>query len=118
MQLNRSDETVGVQPQLVDITPEMDRRNGSIYFISYILFFLSAPVGYVDVVQAALCDKLGVSATVANLPASAYFFGCFAPIFVSWAIPYRLERSVVVAVNLIASVVLALVCAALILPIA
>ncbi len=118
VQLNGSNETVDVESQLTDVTPQMDRRNGSIYFISYILFFLSAPVGYVDVVQAALCDKLGASATVANLPASAYFFGCFAPIFVSWVIPYRLERSVVVAVNLTASVVLALVCLTLIVPLA
>lgn len=108
--------TGGSEACLVPITPEMDRRNGLIYFVSNLLFFLSAPVCYVDVVQAALCDKLGASATVANLPASAYLLGCVAPIFVSWATPYRLERSVVVVVNFVSSIVLALVCLALILP--
>jgi hypothetical protein len=56
------------------ITPEMDRINGLIFFVSYVLVYLAAPVIYVDVVQAALCDKLGASTAVANLPASAFLF--------------------------------------------
>jgi MFS family permease len=94
----------------------MDRRNSRIFYLSYLLIYLAAPVIYVGVVQAALCNKLGASATVANLPASAYLFGSAAPFFLSWLIPLRLERSVVVYANAITATLLAMVCATLILP--
>ena len=78
----------------------LDRRNGNLFSYSYLLIFLAAPVLYVGVVQAALCDRLEASATVANLPAaSAYFLGNFAPIIFAWLLPHRLERFIVVADN-------------------
>lgn len=98
------------------VTPQMDRRNGWIFFASFVLAYLAAPVIYVDVVQAALCDKLGASTTLANLPASAYLFGSFAPLILSWKIPYRLERSTVVVANWVTATLLAGVFAALYLP--
>jgi MFS family permease len=98
------------------VTPEMDRLNGWILFVSYVLVYLAAPVIYIDVVQAALCDKLGASTTLANLPASAYLFGSFAPLILSWKIPYRHERSAVVVANLVTALLLAGVFAALCLP--
>ena len=78
------------------IDDRMDRRNGSIYLASYLLSYLAAPVLWVGVVQAGLCDKLGASATVANLPTSAVFLGGVAPFFFSWLIPHRADRKVVV----------------------
>ena len=101
---------------LSQVTPEMDRRNAAIFFVSYLLIYFAAPVVYIDVVQAALCDKLGANATIANLPASAYFFGSLAPILFSWLIPHRLERATVVWSNFIGAVLMALVCATLIFP--
>src|SRR5579864_493321 len=98
------------------VTPEMDRLNGSIFFISYVLIYLAAPVFYVDVVQAGLCDKLGASHTVASLPAAAFYFGCIAPIVLGQFIPYRLEREAVVAIFAVTGTVMGAVCAALILP--
>jgi MFS family permease len=98
------------------ITPEMDRLNGWIFFISFVLAYLAAPVLYVDVVQAALCHKLGASTTLANLPASAYLFGSFAPLILSWKIPYRLERYTVVVANWVTAILLVGVFAALYLP--
>ena len=71
---------------------------------------------YVGVVQSALCDRLGASATVANLPASAYFLGNFAPIVFAWLVPHRLERFIVVAANSFTSGLMALVALALLLP--
>ena len=53
----------------------LDRRNGNLFSYSYLLIFLAAPVLYVGVVQAALCDRLGASATVANLLALSLLFG-------------------------------------------
>ena len=78
------------------ITPEMDRRNGLIFFFSYLMIYLSAPAVYVGVVQAALCDQLGASAAVANIPAATYLFGQLAPLICSWLIPHRLEKSAVI----------------------
>jgi len=101
---------------LSQVTPEMDRRNAAIFFVSYLLIYFAAPVVYIDVVQATLCDKLGANATIANLPAAAYFFGSLAPIFSSWLIPHRLERATVVWSNFIGAVLMALVCATLIFP--
>ena len=94
----------------------LDRRNGNLFFYSYLLIFLAAPVLYVGVVQAALCDRLGASATVANLPASAYFLGNFAPIIFAWLVPHRLERFIVVAANSFTAGLMALVAVALLLP--
>ena len=45
------------------VSPELDRRNGRVYLVNYLLIFLAAPVMYVGVIQAALCNKLGASAT-------------------------------------------------------
>ena len=100
----------------MNISPELDRRNGSIYLVNYLLIFLAAPVMYVGVTQAALCNKLGASATVANLPASAYLFGQAAPLFLSWFIPRRRERDVVVWANAITASLLASVMVTLLLP--
>ena len=98
------------------ITDKMNRRNALIFALSYALIYLAAPVIYVGVVHAALCDELGASATVANLPASAYFFGFFAPPLVSWLIPKRLEQSAIIAACLITSSSLAAVFVTLFFP--
>jgi hypothetical protein len=81
------------------ITPEMDRFNGRLYLLMYLLIYLAAPVSYIGVVQAGLCDKLGSSATIANLPSATYLFGGLAPVFLSLIVPHRLERAVVVWSN-------------------
>jgi len=78
------------------ITAAMDRRNGNLYLLTYVLIYLAAPVSYIGVVQAALCDKLGSSATVANLPFAGYLLGGIAPYFLSLVIPHRWERAVVI----------------------
>jgi len=115
--MSREPAGFGLQSDGVPLpNPVTDRRNGNLFFYSFLLIFLAAPVLYVGVVQAALCDKLGASATVANLPASAYFFGNFAPILFAWLVPHRLERFVVVAANSFTAVLMALVAMALLLP--
>jgi MFS family permease len=79
-----------------EVSSSMDRRNGAIFLICWALIYLAAPVMYVDVVQAALCHRLGAGPAVSNLPASAYLFGSFAPFFFSWLVPPRAVRLVVV----------------------
>jgi MFS family permease len=65
----------------------------------YASIFLAAPVSYIGVVQAALCDKLGSNATIANLPSATYLLGGLAPLFLSMIVPHRWERAVVVWSN-------------------
>ncbi len=98
------------------VSPEDDRHNGWVFTLCYVLIYISAPVLYVGVVQAALCDKLGAGATLANLPASTYMFGQMAPLVFSWLVPHRLERSVVVWSNLATGLVILGVALSLALP--
>lgn len=113
---NKLARAVPVGSEVSLVTEVMDQRNSRIFYLSFLLIFFAAPAVYVGVVQAALCDKLGASATVANLPAAAFLFGSAAPFFLTWLIPLRLERSVVVYANAITATLLAMVCATLILP--
>ena len=104
-------------PQLPDSpNSTTDRRNGLIFGASNLLIYFAAPVVYIGVVQAALCDKLGASATVANLPASAYMLGALMPFLLSWIVPHRLVRATVVVANLVTAVLLAAVGLVLIYP--
>ena len=98
------------------ITEEMNRRNGRVFLISFALIYFAAPAVYVGIVQAALIDKLGASATVANLPLAGYKLGSLAPLILSWLVPHRLERDVVVWANVITAVLLSLVFLTLALP--
>lgn len=102
--------------ETLPISAEMDRRNGLLFLICYSLLFFAAPVVYVDIVQASLCNKLGASAMVANLPNAMYLLGGIAPLFCSLLLPHRLEQSAVVAANGITAVLIGLVCLTLILP--
>ena len=90
--------------------PAMDRHNGHLYIPSNILVCLAAPIVYVGVVQAAVCDKLGANATVANLPVTAFFLGAFAPLLLYWIVPHRLVRATVVVANLVSVIMLAWLC--------
>jgi hypothetical protein len=100
----------------VAITEAMDRVNGRIFLFSYLLVYFAAPVTYIGVVQAVLCDKLGTGATVANLPFAAYQTGQFAPIILAWLTPHRMERPMVVWSNSLNAAVLSAVALSLILP--
>lgn len=48
------------------------------------LVYLSAPVVYVGLTHATLCQKLGASNEVSNLPSSTYFWMTPLPILVAW----------------------------------
>ena len=61
--------TAAMKPEA--ISPEMDRHNGRVFFLSHLMIFLSVPAVYVGVVQAALCDELGANATLAALGMAA-----------------------------------------------
>lgn len=92
--------------------PAADRHNGNLFILIQLLTYFSAPVLYVGVVQAAFCDKLGASATIANLPSSTYLLGAVVPLFCAWLFPARLEQRVVVIGYSLVAASLLVVCAA------
>jgi MFS family permease len=105
----------------VDLDPVrqewLNRRNGRVYFWSYCLIFLAGPIMYLGVFQTTLCDWLGAGPTVANLPAAAYSLGLIAPLFVSWLVPHRHDRTTVVWCNGLMAVSLIAVAVFLVMPI-
>ncbi|HCK52798.1 MAG TPA: hypothetical protein DIC23_06240, partial [Planctomycetaceae bacterium] len=48
-------------------------RNLVLFALCTGMQYLAAPVLYVGITQASLCEKLGADARVANLPATLYF---------------------------------------------
>ena len=79
------------------IAPHLVRRNQICYAIIISMVYLAAPVLYVDVVQAAMCDKLGASKAIANLSSSLYLLVSGLAILFAWLIPYmRMVRRVIV----------------------
>jgi hypothetical protein len=108
--------TVGAASATAQIEPAVDRKNGNIFALTQLLTYFSAPVLYVGVVQAAFCDKLGASATIANLPNSTYLLGAVIPLFCAWIIPARLEQRLVENCYAILAATMLLVCAVVFLP--
>lgn len=66
----------------------VQRRNVVYYVIQTALIYFCAPILYVDFVQTTLCDKLGASKTVANLPSSAAKFMAVAALILVWLVPH------------------------------
>ena len=64
----------------MEITTEIDRRNGIVFIVMELLIYFTAPVLYVGVVQAAFCERLGASATISNLPFAIFLLGGLFPI--------------------------------------
>jgi MFS family permease len=95
----------------------MERQNLWIFSASCALIYFAAPVFYVGVVQAALCDKLGANAALANLPAAGYNIGFLAPFIAACLIPTRCEKKTMVLACLLVAVGAAACCLALILPV-
>ncbi len=110
-------EILPEQDELNEPTPAMEHHNGIIFFLSYILIYLAAPVTYIGIVQAALIDKLGANYMVASLPASLVLLGGLGPLIFSWLVPYHRERSVIVWAYGINSSILAVVFTTLIFPV-
>jgi hypothetical protein len=84
--------------------------------LSCLLAFFAALVLYVGVVQAALCARLGASATIANIPASAYAVAFFFPVIFASVIPFRFERTGVIVASSVTTFVAATTCVVLMVP--
>jgi hypothetical protein len=82
-----SDEAVHGPADACPLTGRQQTRNLVLVGVNTGLSYLASPVLYVGVVHAALGEQLRASATVANLPASAYLVLSALPLFVSWYFP-------------------------------
>jgi MFS family permease len=102
--------------EIAELTPEIERRNGAVFVWTQLLMYFAAPVIYVGVVQAAFCDKLGASATVANLPSSTYLLGAVFPVICAWLFPARLEKRIVEVAFTVVAASMLLVCCVVFLP--
>jgi len=70
------------------LSAHQQTRNLIWFSVITFLIYLSAPVLYVDLIHTTLCDKLGASKAVANLPSSAaIFFAMSTPLLV-WLVPH------------------------------
>lgn len=96
------------------VTRCMERRNFWVFSASFALTYFGAPIFFVGVVQAALCNRLGASAALANLPAAGYDIGYVAPFLVACLIPTRLEKATLVIACYFETICTAVCCLALI----
>jgi len=62
-------------------------RNVLIYAANWGLVYLSSPVTYVGLVQAALIDRLGFGSRAANLPAGVYLWSMPLAVVATWLFP-------------------------------
>jgi len=63
------------------------RRNLILFAACTGMQYLAAPVLYVGITQASLCEKLGTSTRVANLPATMFFAMTAMPALLAWLSP-------------------------------
>src|SRR5262249_13886052 len=70
------------------LLPVQQTPNLVLFCLNVGLIYLGAPVLYVGVVQAALCDYLKADRTTSNFPSSIYFTTTPLPILVAWMFPY------------------------------
>ncbi len=69
------------------LTWPQQRRNLLLYAVCKSCTYLAAPVMYVGISQASLCDRLGADTRTANLPGSLFFAMCTAPALIAWLSP-------------------------------
>ena len=63
------------------------RRNLILFALCTGTQYLAAPVLYVGITQASLCDRLGADARTANLPATLFFAMTAVPALIAWLSP-------------------------------
>lgn len=101
----------------VHLPDHLQNRNCAIFAACVSMVYLAAPVLYIGFVQAALCEKLGASDTISNLPSTAYMALAAFPVLIAWLVPQvRLLRPSITLSYAVAAVMGALVAAALALP--
>jgi MFS family permease len=102
---------------LCPLDPRDQTRNLALFATCTGLIYLCAPILYVGVTQASLCNRLGASDANSNLPATAFFAMTGSPVIVAWLSPFvsTLRRNLVLCFATTATI-LGAVAAALLSP--
>ena len=121
--MNVSDDS---QPSDADAAPSArcpldwprQRRNMVLFASCTGLQYLAAPVLYVGITQASLCERLGADARVSNLPGTLFFAMTAMPALIVWLFPYAsyLKRNLVICYSVTATM-LAVMALVLVLPV-
>src|SRR2546429_8338646 len=85
----QTDETGQTNEQATDECPlpaSAQTRNLILFGINTSLSYLASPITFINV-HATCCKRLGASATVANLPSTAYLAMAAFPLLVAWYFP-------------------------------
>lgn len=69
------------------LTWPQQRRNLILFALSIGMNYLAAPVLYIGITQASLCDKLKAATKTANIPATLFFAMTAMPALIAWASP-------------------------------
>ncbi len=91
------------------ISASDDRFNQHVFAVTYVLLLLAAPVTYIGILQAAICNRLGAGAFLSNLPASGFLLGAAVPLIIAWTVPSRQDKAMATGAYLASAVSIALV---------
>lgn len=82
-----SEPAITDDPDACPLSRPQQTRNMLLFAACMGLNYLAAPISYVGIVQASLCDKLQATPVQANLPLSFYMGFAIAPLFITWFRP-------------------------------
>ena len=112
----RSPLSAETQPDC-QLSDRQQTVNLIIFGLNKCLIYLAAPVTYVGIVQAALCEQFRTTNAVANLPATMYFLMTPLPIVLAWYFcSVRSVKPVLMAAYLVQALSGAAVAGVLLLP--
>ena len=112
-----ADDTETVRLNGCPLILPQQRRNLVLFACCTGLQYLAAPVLYVGITQASLCDRLEAGAKLANLPSTFFFAMTAVPALIAWLFPCvsYLKLNLVVCYS-VTSGMLAIMAVALIVP--
>src|SRR5436853_4913348 len=82
-----SDSPASDAAQSCQLTWPQQRWNLILYALCTGTQYLAAPVLYVGITQASLCDHLGADTRTSNLPGTLFFAMTAMPAFFAWSSP-------------------------------
>ena len=85
------DEQTARQADTCELAWPEQRRNLILFAVCTGLQYMMAPVLYVGITQASLCNRLGGDARLSNLPATLYFAMTAMPALLAWLSPHAAQ---------------------------
>ncbi|MFO0901931.1 MAG: hypothetical protein U0939_02960 [Pirellulales bacterium] len=115
-EVGANDSPVGESLLTCPLSWPEQRRNLTLFALCTGMQYLAAPVIYVGITQASLCDRLGADARTSNLPGTLFFAMTAMPALIAWLSP-RVDalRRNLAACYLVSCVMLGVIAAVLVL---